>query len=146
MLDLIWLTPILDILRATTPLIAKAFLAWLVNVYAYQHFDGSGNSDKPQRVGYGIGLALALFAMQGGLYSCDLSRGMLLLNPFFEQRQLAWYDICFGLQITLLILSSHLDDESLFAPCVLSSIKTYEALITPHSCYNHGFICANGCT
>lgn len=66
----------LDILRATTPLIAKTFLAWLVNVYAYQHFDSSGNlvspPDKPQGIGYGIGLALALFAMQGRLYSCHL--------------------------------------------------------------------------
>ena len=69
---LIWLTLILDTLRATTPLIAKAFLTWLVNVYAYHHFDGSGNPasppNKPQGVGYGIGLALALFAMQGGQY------------------------------------------------------------------------------
>jgi hypothetical protein len=80
------LTSILDTLRATTPLIAKAFLAWLVKVYSYQHFDGFENPasppDKPQGLGYGIGLALALFAMQGGLYSRRPSYGVLLLNSF----------------------------------------------------------------
>ena len=78
---------VLDTLRATTPLVAKAFLAWLVKVYTFQHFDGSGNAasppDKPQGVGYGIGLALVLFVMQGGLYTPHLRYGMLLLIPSF---------------------------------------------------------------
>ena len=146
---MIWLTSILDTLRATTPLITRAFLAWLVKVHAYQHFDNSGNPasppDKPQGAGYGIGLALALFAMQGDPCSCHPRYEMSLLNPFFEQRRLAWYNICLKLQITLLIVSSHLDDQSLFASCVLSSIKPYKVLSAPHSCYDHGFICANGC-
>ena len=81
---------VLDTLRATTPIIAKVFLTWLVNVYTFHHFDGSGNPasppDKPQGVGFGIGLALALFAMQGGLYLPHVRYGMMLLIPVFLNR------------------------------------------------------------
>jgi hypothetical protein len=58
-----------DTLRATTPLVAKIFLTWLGKAYAYYHLTDAEKatslSKKPQGVGYGIGLALALFAMQG---------------------------------------------------------------------------------
>jgi hypothetical protein len=46
-------------------------LTWLAKAYAYHHLTDSEKaaslSKKPQGVSYGIGLAFALFVMQGSL-------------------------------------------------------------------------------
>jgi ATP-binding cassette subfamily C (CFTR/MRP) protein 1 len=57
------------VLRATTPIITKLFLAWLAATYAYHRLTEEERQEstrkRPQGLGYGIGLAFALFAMQG---------------------------------------------------------------------------------
>ncbi|CAL1711021.1 unnamed protein product [Somion occarium] len=57
-----------DTLKTTTPLLNKVLLTWLTNSYIYYRASederAAGNLEKPQGVGYGIGLAFALFVMQ----------------------------------------------------------------------------------
>jgi len=59
-----------DTLRATAPLVTRIFLAWLAKSYTYYHLTDAEKavplSKRPQGIGYGIGLAFALFSMQGG--------------------------------------------------------------------------------
>ena len=57
-----------DNLKTTTPLVSKALLTWLTEAYIWHRLSlaeqaGSGLT-KPRGIGYGIGLAFALFAMQ----------------------------------------------------------------------------------
>ena|ERR1700722_9331701 len=82
-----------DTLRATTPLVAKSFLAWLSKCYAYHHLTDAEKvaslSKKPQGVGYGIGLALALFAMQGTFASFKF-QGNVNENHCIEAASLVW--------------------------------------------------------
>jgi len=58
-----------DTLKTTTPLLNKVILTWLVNAYIYHRLSDeekvSGIIPKPKGIGYGIGLAFGLFAMQG---------------------------------------------------------------------------------
>ncbi|KAJ3481401.1 hypothetical protein NLI96_g7684 [Meripilus lineatus] len=58
-----------DTLKTTTPLVNKVLLNWLTNSYVFYHASEAERSflglDKPQGIGYGIGLAFALFVMQG---------------------------------------------------------------------------------
>ncbi|KAL1687601.1 P-loop containing nucleoside triphosphate hydrolase protein [Schizophyllum commune] len=58
-----------DTLRTTSPLIQKVMLGWLAEAYLFDHLDADGRSTyfpngAPRGIGYGIGLAFALFAMQ----------------------------------------------------------------------------------
>ncbi|KAK7050453.1 oligomycin resistance ATP-dependent permease YOR1 [Favolaschia claudopus] len=57
-----------DTLKTTTPLLTKVILTWLTESYIVYHASdaakASGQLPKPQGIGYGIGLAVALFAMQ----------------------------------------------------------------------------------
>ncbi|KAJ7852952.1 multidrug resistance-associated ABC transporter [Mycena leptocephala] len=57
-----------DTLKTTTPLLNKVLLTWLAESYAVYHATeeqkASGRLPKPRGIGYGIGLACALFAMQ----------------------------------------------------------------------------------
>ncbi|KAF8066642.1 multidrug resistance-associated ABC transporter [Lyophyllum atratum] len=57
-----------DTLRTTTPLLSKVLLTWLSNSYYYYRLSdeekASGIIKEPQGIGYGIGLAFALFVMQ----------------------------------------------------------------------------------
>lgn len=59
----------IDTLKTTTPLINKVILTWLTQVYIYHKLSdvekAAGAVQKPQGIGYGIGLAFALFSMQG---------------------------------------------------------------------------------
>ncbi|KAJ7353075.1 multidrug resistance-associated ABC transporter [Mycena albidolilacea] len=59
---------IADTLRTTTPLLTKVLLTWLTESYivhrATDAQKASGLLPKPQGIGYGMGLAVALFAMQ----------------------------------------------------------------------------------
>ncbi|KAF5370913.1 hypothetical protein D9615_009789 [Tricholomella constricta] len=68
----IWIAGVLhllsDVLRTTTPLLNKVILTWLTNSYVYYRLSdeqkASGIVKEPQGIGYGIGLAFALFVMQ----------------------------------------------------------------------------------
>lgn len=57
-----------DTLRTTTPLLNKVILTWLTNSYVYYRLTdeqkAASGMKQPQGIGYGIGLAVALFAMQ----------------------------------------------------------------------------------
>ena len=61
-----------DTLRTTTPLLNKVLIAWLVESYVYSRLSDSDRAvaaaagfTKPRGPGYGVGLAFALFVMQG---------------------------------------------------------------------------------
>jgi hypothetical protein len=58
-----------DTLKTTTPLLNKVILTWLAESYIYYNLSdqekASGIIPKPKGIGYGIGLAFGLFAMQG---------------------------------------------------------------------------------
>ncbi|EMD36548.1 hypothetical protein CERSUDRAFT_115579 [Gelatoporia subvermispora B] len=57
-----------DTLNTTTPLVNKVILTWLTESYSYLRASDAERAaaalTKPRGVGYGIGLAFALFAMQ----------------------------------------------------------------------------------
>jgi hypothetical protein len=59
----------IDTLQTTTPLVNKVILTWLTDAYVYHRLTdeqkAAGDVKQPQGIGYGIGLAFALFAMQG---------------------------------------------------------------------------------
>ncbi|KAJ6528504.1 multidrug resistance-associated ABC transporter [Mycena capillaripes] len=59
---------IAETMRTTTPLVNQVLLTWLVNSYVYGRLTDEERQafdiGKPQGIGYGIGLAFALFAMQ----------------------------------------------------------------------------------
>ncbi|KAG6856148.1 hypothetical protein H0H87_007053 [Tephrocybe sp. NHM501043] len=58
-----------DVLKTTTPLLNKVILTWLTNSYVYHRLSDEektlGILEQPRGIGYGIGLAFALFVMQG---------------------------------------------------------------------------------
>jgi len=58
-----------DTLKTTTPLLNKVILTWLTDSYIYVRTPEAQRtvlgSPKPRGIGYGIGLAVALFIMQG---------------------------------------------------------------------------------
>ena len=61
-----------DTLKTTTPLLTKVLLTWLSDSYVYFRLTDAERTvaatqglSKPQGLGYGIGLAFALFIMQG---------------------------------------------------------------------------------
>ena len=53
-------------LNTTTPLVSQVLLTWLMNSYVYFHANEEERAglglQKPQGIGYGIGLAFAVFA------------------------------------------------------------------------------------
>ncbi|KAF8962130.1 multidrug resistance-associated ABC transporter [Flammula alnicola] len=57
-----------DTLQTTTPLLNKVILTWLTQSYVYVRATEAERAalglDKPKGIGYGIGLAIALFVMQ----------------------------------------------------------------------------------
>ena len=56
-----------DTLRTTTPLLNQVLLTWLADSYFYSKLSDTERTtiSKPRGIGYGIGLAFALFVMQG---------------------------------------------------------------------------------
>ncbi|PFH48819.1 hypothetical protein AMATHDRAFT_64587 [Amanita thiersii Skay4041] len=80
----IWYAGILklcaDTLRATSPLVTKLMLTWLTESYVYWRLTDAQRAaaviPKPKGVGYGIGLAFALFIMQQG--------ASLMINHFMQ--------------------------------------------------------------
>ncbi|PPQ81812.1 hypothetical protein CVT25_013648 [Psilocybe cyanescens] len=68
----IWVGGILklfsDTLKTTTPLVTKVLLTWLTESYIYVRATDAERAalgiNKPRGIGYGIGLAVALFVMQ----------------------------------------------------------------------------------
>lgn len=61
-----------DTLNTTTPLVNQLLLSWLTASYVYSRASDEERSviPKPQGIGYGIGLAFAIFAMQGTHIRC----------------------------------------------------------------------------
>ena len=59
----------LDTLKTTTPLLNQVLLTWLADSYIYFNLSDTERTataiSKPRGIGYGIGLAFALFVMQG---------------------------------------------------------------------------------
>lgn len=57
-----------DTLKTTTPLLTKVIFAWLTESYIYNRLSDEQRAlaglGKPKGIGYGIGLAFALFVMQ----------------------------------------------------------------------------------
>ena len=57
-----------ETLKTTTPLVTKVFLTWLTEAYIWHRLSSAEQAEsgltKPRSIGYGIGLAFALFAMQ----------------------------------------------------------------------------------
>ncbi|KAJ7607493.1 multidrug resistance-associated ABC transporter [Roridomyces roridus] len=57
-----------DTLQTTTPLLTKVMLDWLTDSYIFHHASEEERASellaKPRGIGYGVGLACALFAMQ----------------------------------------------------------------------------------
>lgn len=60
---------VVDTLKTTSPLVNKVLLTWLTESYFfYRATDAERaalNLTQPRGIGYGIGLAFALFVMQG---------------------------------------------------------------------------------
>jgi len=58
-----------DTLKTTTPLVTKVLLAWLTESYIYVRTTDEEHLalglQKPRGIGYGIGVAVGLFVMQG---------------------------------------------------------------------------------
>ena len=56
-----------DTMKTTTPLLNKVILDWLAESYLYGKLSDTERTavPKPRGIGYGIGLAFALFVMQG---------------------------------------------------------------------------------
>lgn len=61
----------IDTLKTTTPLLNKVLLTWLSQSYAWARTSDEQHAalglKQPRGIGYGIGLAIALFVMQGQL-------------------------------------------------------------------------------
>ncbi|KAL5489922.1 hypothetical protein ACEPAI_4754 [Sanghuangporus weigelae] len=51
-----------DTLKTTSPLVSKLLLAWLTDAFLFAQ--SGGRTSQPRGIGYGIGLGIALFAMQ----------------------------------------------------------------------------------
>lgn len=66
-----------DTLQTLSPLVNKVLLTWLVDAYVYHRLSdeerAAGIIKQPRGIGYGVGLAFALFVMQGQsfLYSVN---------------------------------------------------------------------------
>ena len=58
-----------DTLKTTTPLVTRVLLNWVTDSYVYHRLPEAARAERsaPQGIGYGIGLAFAIFAMQGTL-------------------------------------------------------------------------------
>lgn len=57
----------LDTLNTTTPLVNQVLLNWLVQSFVYHRLpeEQRASLTQPRGIGFGIGLAFAIFAMQG---------------------------------------------------------------------------------
>jgi len=62
----------IDTLRTTTPLVNEVFLTWLTKAWVWHRLSAEERLvapqlglSQPQGIGYGIGIAFAIFAMQG---------------------------------------------------------------------------------
>jgi hypothetical protein len=84
-----------ETLRTTTPLVNQVLLTWLVKSYVYVRLNDEErqafNIGKPQGIGYGIGLAFALFAMQGNIALFMTFSAAYYVLCSLPQNRLAWY-------------------------------------------------------
>ena len=102
-----------DTLNTTTPLVNQVLLNWLTASYIYLRASDEERVavglQKPQGIGYGIGLAFAIFSMQGMLFFSALY--VLNLTWFLRGLQSGLFSVVALLLGTLLIrfrqLSNH---------------------------------------
>lgn len=98
----------IDTLKTTTPLLNKVILNWLSASYLYSRVNDEERAtlglSKPKGIGYGIGLAIALFVMQGVLQKLMYWAAS---NTFHRGREL--------------------NDEPLYAKCVCIPLKYLSA-------------------
>lgn len=78
-----------DTLKTTTPLLNKVILTWLTNSYYYYRLTeaertAAGITQQPKGIGYGIGLAVGLFAMQGMLRIPRCGRFLMYCSQRFR--------------------------------------------------------------
>lgn len=63
---------LIDTLKTTTPLLNKVLLTWLTDSFIYYKLGSAAAAAagivRPQGIGYGVGLAFALFVMQGACH------------------------------------------------------------------------------
>ncbi len=76
---------IVDTIKTTTPLLNKRLLNWLTSSYVFYKAGPAAASalgiDQPQGIGYGIGLAFGLFAMQGTKVCVPQLTYLLVCSP-----------------------------------------------------------------
>lgn len=81
----------IDTLKTTTPLLNKVLLNWLAQSYVWVRATEEQRAaiglKQPRGIGYGIGLAVALFAMQGTLscFLCVILADILIRNFEFGE-------------------------------------------------------------
>jgi hypothetical protein len=84
-----------EALRTTAPLVNQILLTWLVDSYVYVRLTDEErqafNIGKPRDIGYGIGLAFAVFAMQGSTVLCMTLSAAYYVPRSLPQSRLAWY-------------------------------------------------------
>ena len=72
---------VVDTLNTTTPLVNQVLLTWLTNSYIYFRASEDERTtlglQKPQGIGYGIGLAFAIFVMQGAWLFVLILHGLI---------------------------------------------------------------------
>ncbi|KAG5351318.1 hypothetical protein C0989_006977 [Termitomyces sp. Mn162] len=82
-----------DTLKTLTPLLNKVILTWLTNSYVYFRLSdeqkASGIIERPRGIGYGIGLAFALFVMQVGMTTGLMMRAGTIGSIFRKSLRLS---------------------------------------------------------
>ncbi|KAF9002584.1 multidrug resistance-associated ABC transporter [Cyathus striatus] len=78
-----------DTLRTTTPLLNKVILNWLVESFAYVKTSADERAalglNPPRGIGYGVGLAFALFAMQAVCMQLGMSLRTAIIGNVFRK-------------------------------------------------------------
>ena len=105
---------VIETLRTTTPLVNQVLLNWLTESYIYVRLNDEQRQEfglkQPKGIGYGIGLAFAVFAMQGK-YASITPRSFSCSHHFLViasmQRQPVWYAVVYLAYSIALISSIH---------------------------------------
>ena len=88
-----------DMLQMTTPLINKLLLTWLSKSYVNHCFSAIPSVPLPQGIGYGVGLAVTLFMMQGECGPGYMRTGSPFPHAEVSSLMTNQYDILTGMMI-----------------------------------------------